>query len=227
MKRIIRKAVVLVSGGLDSATLLYFLKKKKRFSLHALVFDYNQRHKKELKSALSLLRTSKVPYRKIKLEFPWKGSPLVDRKKRLPKKRSYERISKGIPSTYVPARNLIFLSLATGFAEAIGAEHIFYGANAVDYSGYPDCRPRFVAQLNKTIQIGTKSGTEKRAIRIEAPLVSKTKGEIVLIGKRYGVPFEKTWSCYAGGKRPCGECDSCKLRAKGFAEVGLKDPLLC
>lgn len=217
--------MVLVSGGLDSATLLYYLKKK-RVQLHGLVFDYGQRHNRELKSAQALLELAKVPFHKIKLEFPWKGSALTDQKIKLPKKRSMQRMAKGIPSTYVPARNLIFLSLATGYAEAIGAERIYYGANALDYSGYPDCRPNFVEALNKTIIKGTKRGAEKKAIKIEAPLIHKTKKEIILLGKQYGVPFGQTWSCYSGGKRACGQCDSCLLRAKGFAEAGLVDPVL-
>jgi len=222
----VKKAVVLVSGGLDSATLLYFLKKKRQYQLHGLIFDYDQRHIGELKSANSLLRKANIPYHRIKLDFPWKGSVLTDKKRKLPKKRSLAQMGRGIPATYVPARNLIFLSLATGYAEAIGAERIFYGANAVDYSGYPDCRPQFVDSLNKTIRVGTKRGAEKKPIQIEAPLVKKTKKEIILLGWEYGVPFEKTWSCYAGEKRPCGQCDSCKLRAKGFAEAGLNDPLI-
>ncbi len=218
------KAVILVSGGLDSGTLLYYLKKKK-VSLHALVFDYKQRHKRELKSAVALLRVAKVPFEKIELEFPWKGSALTDKKVKLPKKRSVKRMSTGIPSTYVPARNLIFLSLATGYAEAIGAEKIYYGANALDYSGYPDCRPDFIESLNQTIKKGTKRGDEKKAIKIEAPLVNKTKKEIIEIGKQCGLDFGKTWSCYSGGKKPCGECDSCLIRAKGFTEAGFPDPL--
>lgn len=220
---VLKKGVILVSGGLDSATLLYYLKNK-GVELHGLVFDYAQRHKRELKSAEALLKGAKVSFKKIKLEFPWKGSALTDSKLSVPKKRSMSRMNKGIPITYVPARNLIFLSLATGYAEAIGAEKIYYGANALDYSGYPDCRPDFVASLNQTIKKGTKRGAENKAIKIEAPLVKKSKKEIILIGKKYGVPFEKTWSCYSGGKKPCGQCDSCLLRAKGFAEAKLIDP---
>lgn len=221
-----KKGVVLVSGGLDSAALLYYLKKRRQYHLFGLIYDYNQRHKRELKSAVQLLRGAGIEFQKVKLNFPWKGSALLNTKTALPKKRSLARISKGIPSTYVPARNLIFLSLAAGYAEAIGAEKIFYGANALDYSGYPDCRPGFVKELNKTVKAGTKRGAEKKAIRIEAPLIRKTKKEIILTGKKCGVPFEKTWSCYSGGKKPCRKCDSCLLRAKGFAEAGLKDPAL-
>ena len=220
-----RKAVVLVSGGMDSAVLLYFLKKVRHYELSALLFDYGQRHRRELQSATALLRAAKVPYHAVKLQFPWKGSSLLDRGQKIPRRQSVSEIAGEIPSTYVPARNLIFLSLATGYAEAIGAERIFYGANAVDYSGYPDCRPVFVDHLNRTIRVGTKSGSERKIIRIEAPLLRLTKGEIALLGKKCGVPFEKTWSCYAGGKKPCGKCDSCLLRARGFAEAKMKDPL--
>lgn len=219
------KGVILVSGGLDSATLLYYLKTKK-FRLHGLVFDYAQRHKKELKSAVALLKEAKVPFEKVKIEFPWKGSALTDKRVKIPKKRSIKKMARGIPATYVPARNLIFLSLAAGYAEAIGAGQIFYGANALDYSGYPDCRPVFVDALNQTLKKGTKRGDENKGIKIKAPLVHKTKKEIILLGSRLGVPFNKTWSCYSGGKKPCGQCDSCLLRAKGFAEAKLDDPLV-
>lgn len=158
-----KKAVVLVSGGLDSATLLYFLKKKRQYQLHGLIFDYDQRHIGELKSANSLLRKANIPYHRIKLDFPWKGSVLTDKKRKLPKKRSLAQMGRGIPATYVPARNLIFLSLATGYAEAIGAERIFYGANAVDYSGYPDCRPQFPSTFrNRWNLFGVKEGLSPR-----------------------------------------------------------------
>lgn len=221
-----KKAIVLVSGGMDSAVLLYFLKKTRRYRLHGLLFDYGQRHRQEMKSAASLLKAARVPFQKVDLNFPWKGSVLLDPEARLPRRRTLKEIRRAIPPTYVPARNLIFLSLATGCAEAIGAERIFYGANAVDYSGYPDCRPVFVDHLNRTIRTGTRAGSLRKTIQIEAPLLRLSKGEIVLLGKQCGVPFEKTWSCYAGEMRPCGECDSCRLRAKGFEEAGMKDPLI-
>jgi 7-cyano-7-deazaguanine synthase len=131
-----------------------------------------------------------------------------------------------IPSTYVPARNIIFLSFALSYAEAIKAGAIFIGAHSQDYSGYPDCRPEFYRAFSKVIATGTKSGVEKRKIQIKTPLIRKTKAQIIRLGKSLGVPFALTWSCYRGGKRPCGICDSCYFRAKGFREAGLIDPLL-
>jgi 7-cyano-7-deazaguanine synthase len=136
------------------------------------------------------------------------------------------RITRGIPSSYVPARNTIFLSFALSFAESIRAGKIFIGANAIDYSGYPDCRKSYLKAFEGVIKKGTKAGTEGRKISIEAPLVLKTKADIVRDAVRLGVPLELTWSCYKGGKRPCGVCDSCILRKKGFGEAGIKDPLI-
>ena len=133
---------------------------------------------------------------------------------------------KSIPSTYVPARNSIFLSFAFSCAEAENAEAIFFGANVLDYSGYPDCRPEYLEAFTAAMQRGTKAGAEGRKIEVQAPLIRLTKKEIVLLGQKLGVPFEKTWSCYAGGDEPCGACDSCVLRAKGFREAGIQDPLI-
>ena len=137
-----------------------------------------------------------------------------------------DQIGQGIPSTYVPARNSIFLSLALGFAEALGAEAIFIGANALDYSGYPDCRPAYYKLIQKVARLGTKTGVEGKSIRIITPLIQKTKAQIIRLGLRLGVPYQLTWSCYLGALRPCGRCDSCQLRARGFREVGLPDPAL-
>jgi 7-cyano-7-deazaguanine synthase len=137
-----------------------------------------------------------------------------------------QQVTSGIPSTYVPARNIIFLSFALSYAEAIGARAIFIGAHSQDYSGYPDCRPEFYRAFSQIITTGTKTGIEKRSIKIETPLIHKAKAEIIRLGARLGVPFEFTWSCYQGGNRPCGKCDSCCFRAKGFKEAGITDPLL-
>lgn len=215
-----KKAVVLLSGGIDSATALY-IAKKKGFAPEALIFDYGQRHKKEVGFAKRIAGKARTPYKIIKLAFPWKGSSLLDRKMRIPGRRSFAEIAKGIPSTYVPARNLIFLSMALSFAESINAGAIFIGAHTEDYSGYPDCRKEFFDIFKKLIAKGTKDG---KRIKLYAPLIGKNKKEIVKKGIRLRVPFALTWSCYEGGKRPCGICDSCLFRSRAFKELGIKDP---
>jgi len=207
-----KKAVVLLSGGLDSTTTLYYALHK-GYHCQALIFDYGQRHKRELKSAVTVAKGAKVPYQVLKIKLPWKGSSLLDASYQLPVASSLNAIGKAIPSTYVPARNTIFLSFALSFAEATGAQVIFIGANAVDFSGYPDCRPAFYKAFEKVIEQGTKA----RKIRIITPLIHLTKEQIVRLGRKLGAPLEQTWSCYAGGKEPCGVCDSCRLRARGFA----------
>lgn len=205
-----KKAIILLSGGLDSTTTLYYALDR-GYDCHCLIFDYGQRHKKEVRIATSIAKRLKVAYQVIKIKLPWKGSSLLDKKKKVPRFHGFT--VKKVPSTYVPARNTIFLSFATSFAEAIGASTIYIGANAVDYSGYPDCRPSFIKAFQKVI----KAGTKNNKIKVAAPLLRLTKKEIVKLGRKLGVPLEKTWSCYKGGKRPCGVCDSCKLRQKGFA----------
>lgn len=217
-----KKAVVLLSGGLDSATTLYAAQER-GFQVHCLIFDYGQRHRREIRSAQRIAKRAHCPATVIKIRLPWKGSSLLDKKKALPQKRE---IFKGIPSTYVPARNTIFLSFALSYAEAIGASRIFIGANAVDFSGYPDCRPKFYQAFNKLSGLATKRGIEHKAIKIETPLIGLKKSEIIKQGLKRGVPYQLTWSCYEGGKRPCGQCDSCLIRKKGFKEAGLKDPAL-
>lgn len=220
-----KKAIVLLSGGLDSATALFYTQKK-GFKVFALIFDYGQRHKKEIRHAIRIARAAGCDYRVVKISFPWQGSALLDKKISLPKNRNLanRRVQK-IPPTYVPARNIIFLSFAASFAEAVGADAIFIGANARDYSGYPDCRPEFFQAFKKALKKGSKSGVEGKPPSIETPLISKTKGEIIKLGLSLKVPYRLTWSCYEGGKIPCGECDSCLLRKKGFEEIGIKDPL--
>jgi 7-cyano-7-deazaguanine synthase len=219
-----KRAVVLLSGGLDSAVVLYYAIKE-GYSCYCLAFDYGQRHVRELESAKSLAGISGSPLTVPELQMPWKGSSLVDTNEALPQDRSLEEITSSVPSTYVPARNTIFLSNAASLAEAIGADAIFIGAHFEDSSGYPDCRESYLEAFNKVIELGTKRGSEKK-LKIEFPLIKKTKKEIIELGFSLEVPFELTWSCYRGGKTPCGRCDSCILRAKGFREAARTDPLL-
>ncbi len=220
-----RRAVVLLSGGLDSATTLA-IARARGFQCHCLIIEYGQRHRKEILAARRIARRAGCPVRLVRLRFPWGGSALTDRRIRVPTGRSLRAIEQGIPPTYVPARNTIFLGFAVGCAEAIGASHVFIGANARDFSGYPDCRPAFYRAFTQVIRRGTKVGVEGRPIRIVTPLIRNTKAQIIRWGLRLSVPYELTWSCYAGGRRPCGRCDSCRLRAKGFAEAGRPDPAL-
>jgi len=217
------KAVVLLSGGLDSSTTLY-LAKKQGFDCYCLIFDYAQRHKKEIESARSVARSARCKYTVVRISLPWGGSSLLDVHRNVP--LASDRSEKSIPSTYVPARNIIFLSSALSYAEAINAKAVFIGAHAQDYSGYPDCRPEFYRAFRKAAAHGTKSGVEKKGIEIKTPLIMKNKAEIVRLGVSLGVPFELTWSCYKGGLKPCGKCDSCYYRAKGFKEAGMIDPLI-
>lgn len=210
-----KQAVVLLSGGIDSATALYFAKKK-GYRCLCLVFDYGQIHKKEVIQAVKIARASACAYKILKISFPWKGSALLDRKIKVPRK-----IAKGVPPTYVPARNIVFLSFALSFAETVGARAIFIGAHAEDYSGYPDCRPVFFRAFAKMAKAGTLRG---KAIKILAPLLNMNKTQIINLGKKLGVPFNLTWSCYRGGIIPCGRCDSCYYRAKGFKGAYLSDP---
>ena len=220
-----KKAVVLLSGGLDSATTLY-VARSHGYRCSCLIMDYGQRHRKEVQAAVRVARHAGCPAQVVRLRFPWGDSALTDQRMPVPTGRSLKEIGRGIPATYVPARNTIFLSLALGLAEATGARAVFIGANFLDASGYPDCRPAYYRQMQRVARLGTKAGTQGRAIRIVTPLIRKTKSEIIRIGRRLGVPFHLTWSCYLGGARPCGRCDSCLLRAKGFREAGFADPAL-
>jgi len=206
----LRKAVVLLSGGIDSTTTLYWAKTK-GYQCYALIFDYGQRHRKEIIRAAKIARLSRTPYRIIKIKLPWKGSSLLDKKLKVPVRKKLQ----GIPSTYVPARNTIFLSFALSYAEAIGAKAIFIGANAIDFSGYPDCRPSYYRAFQKVV----KEGTKVKRIKIYTPLINLTKAQIIRLGYKLGAPLDLTWSCYQGKKEPCGVCDSCRLRDKGFAEL--------
>ncbi|MBD2043878.1 7-cyano-7-deazaguanine synthase QueC [Microcoleus sp. FACHB-672] len=220
------KAVILLSGGLDSSTVLYQAKAD-RCECYALSFDYRQRHWRELESAAEIAHSAGVVEHQI-VSFDlrqWGGSALTDDRLDLPSERSLAEMAVNIPITYVPARNTIFLSFAVAYAEAIGAERVYIGVNALDYSGYPDCRPDYIQAMQEVYRLGTKQGREGQAITIVTPLLDLKKTEIIQLGNRLGVPWQQTWSCYAGTEEACGVCDSCRLRLAAFAELGLTDPL--
>lgn len=220
-----RKAVILLSGGLDSAIALH-LAKSEGFELHTISFDYGQRHNRELNAAKAVAQQAGVANHQVvtlKLD-KWGGSSLTD-KQMVVEDGNVNRSD--IPVTYVPARNMVFLSVAASLAEAIGAQDIFIGVSQVDYSGYVDCRQEFIDGMEKAINLGTVMGAEKnQPIKIHAPFVNKTKAEEIQLGVKLGVDFGLTWSCYRGGEKPCGTCDSCLLRAKAFAEAGVIDTAL-
>jgi 7-cyano-7-deazaguanine synthase len=219
-----KKAVVLVSGGLDSAVTLFYAKKL-GYDCYAITLDYGQRNFLETDCARKVAAAAGAHFHIVRLRFPWKGSSLTDKNMALPLDRTLGQIESGIPSTYVPARNTIFLSIAVSYAEAIDAERVFIGAHSDDSSGYPDCRIEYLRAFSEAVRLGTRKGLEGK-LKLEFPLIDKTKDEIVKLGKTLAVPFELTRSCYQGLKRPCGRCDSCILRAKGFSVAGLKDPAL-
>jgi 7-cyano-7-deazaguanine synthase len=210
---------------MDSATCLAIAARRST-RVHALCVAYGQRHRREVASARALARYfGLTSFQLLTLPIgPLLDSSLTHRTRTLPGARRRPRPGE-IPSTYVPARNTILLALALGLAESRDADRIYLGVNAVDYSGYPDCRPEFVASFRRLARLATRRGVEGRPVRIEAPLLRLSKAEIVQLGERLGVPWAKTWSCYAGGARPCGRCDSCRLRALGFREAGVVDPL--
>ena len=222
----VRKGVVLLSGGLDSCVTL-FLAKKEGYELYALSFDYGQVHKKELICVKKIADAAGV-----KDHFVFKvdlhrfgGSSLLDRSVPMPKDQQILDIGKHIPSTYVPARNTIFLSLALGYAETLDADAIFIGAHSMDYSGYPDCRPEYFQAYQEMANQATRRGVEGRPIQIITPILHFTKTEIIKKGIETKAPLKLTWSCYHGGKKACGRCDSCQLRLKGFQEAGVPDPV--
>lgn len=222
-----RRAVVLLSGGLDSAVAAT-IAKCERYDLYALTFDYGQRHQRELEAARRVARSLRVKEHKV-LKIPldaFGGSALTDPKVAVPKNRSKQEIGQGIPVTYVPARNTIFLSLGLAYAETVGADAIFIGAHSLDYSGYPDCRPEYFEKFGELAKLATKQGVDGDAPRVHAPLVSWDKAKIVQTGVDLKAPLKDTWSCYENGARPCGACDSCQLRAQAFARLGMKDPAL-
>lgn len=214
--------MVLVSGGLDSATVLA-LAAAEGFACYALSFDYGQRHRLELDAARRVVESLKVvDHRIARLDLSWMGgSALTDVSIPVP-----QQLAPGIPVTYVPARNTVFLSFALGWAEVLGAGDIFIGVNAVDYSGYPDCRPEYIEAFEKLANLATRAGVEGRGLRIHTPLIHLRKHEIIATGLRLGVDYALTLSCYDPDTkgRACGRCDSCRLRAQGFAVAGHPDP---
>lgn len=222
-----QKAVILVSGGLDSATTLA-MAKEQGYACYAVSFDYGQRHISELDAARRVVESLGVEdYKTIRIDLDGiGGSALTDFDIEVP-----DKPVEGIPATYVPARNTLFLSLALGWAEVLEARHLFFGVNAVDYSGYPDCRPEFISAYEKMANLATKAGVENKRgdggyFHIHAPLIDLTKAQIIKQGIRLGVNYALTVSCYAADDqgRACGRCDSCRLRTEGFKSAGITDP---
>jgi len=220
------KAIILLSGGLDSSTVLYQAKAD-GCDCYALSFDYGQRHHQEIGAAKRIAQAAgAVEHRIVSFDMAqWGGSSLTDTTQALPKGRPIEEMGNEIPTTYVPARNTIFLSFGLSYAEAIDADWLYIGVNALDYSGYPDCRPDYTDAMQNVFRLGTKRGREGNPTTILKPLIHLKKTEIIEMGNRLGVPWQDTWSCYAGGPAACGQCDSCRLRLQAFADLGLRDPL--
>ncbi|MBO8173458.1 MAG: 7-cyano-7-deazaguanine synthase QueC [Bacillaceae bacterium] len=218
-----KKAVVVLSGGLDSTTCMG-IARHEGYELYPITFHYGQRHNREVEQARKVADFYQVPeHRIVDIGFlrDIGGSALTDTSMDI----RTDGVKEDIPSTYVPARNMIFLSLAAAYAEVIGAKVIYIGVSAVDFSGYPDCRPAFIESMEQTINLATRTGTEGTRIRIKAPLMHLSKGDTVKKGLELGVPYELTTSCYQGGDEACGVCDSCQLRIKGFKEAGSIDPI--
>lgn len=221
-----KKAVCLISGGIDSCVTTH-IAKKEGYEIYALSFNYGQRHKKEIESAKNIASSIKAK-KHIVFDIDlskFGGSSLTDESLSPDKDHGLDEIGKTIPSTYVPARNTVFLSIALTYAEAVDADAIFIGATATDYSGYPDCRSEYIKAFQKMADLATKKGVEGKPIKVKAPLLHMTKADIIKKGLKLGAPFEKTWSCYMGGKKACGRCDSCLLRLNGFKEAGSRDPI--
>jgi 7-cyano-7-deazaguanine synthase len=223
-----REAVILFSGGLDSTTVAA-IARSRGFALHAISFRYGQRHQREIEAAARLAREMSFRSHRV-VDLPLAavgGSALTDPRREVPKGRGLAEMSGGsIPATYVPARNTIFLAHALAWCEVLGVRDIFIGVNALDYSGYPDCRPEFIEAFERLARLGTRAGVEDGAeIRIHAPLIDRTKAEIIRWGTELGLDYSKTWSCYdPQDGLACGQCDSCLLRKKGFQEAGIPDP---
>lgn len=217
------KAVSLLSGGLDSSTVLSYAISK-GYEVIALSFDYGQRHRKELESAKKIADYYGVKHKIMKIDLRAIGGSALTDDIEIPEV-TLRDIGKEIPVTYVPARNTILLSLGLGLAEVTDSSKIFIGANALDYSGYPDCRPEYFESINRTFDLATKKTVEGGKIEVEAPLLRFSKADIVKLAISLKTPLELTWSCYNGRERACGVCDSCKLRLKGFMEAGFEDPV--
>ena len=222
-----RAAVVLLSGGLDSATCLAWARNE-GFATHALTIAYGQRHGIEVERARQIgRRLQATSHRVVTLDLSFlEGSALTDPRVAVPKHRPDRAIASGVPATYVPARNAVFLSLATAWAESLGSRDLVIGVNAIDYSGYPDCRPEFLAAFESLARVGTKAGVDGADWRVHAPLADDSKGEIVRRAIALRVPLELTVSCYDPGASgdACGACDACRLRERGFREAGIDDP---
>jgi 7-cyano-7-deazaguanine synthase len=223
--------LVILSGGLDSTVCMALAARRAERSPLALTFDYGQRHRTEIDRAAGIAGYYRSEHLVVHLDTSaWGGSALTDLTREVPRAADGAGDpvdpSSSIPSTYVPARNSIFLSVALGVAEARDLDAVWIGVNAIDYSGYPDCRPEFIDAFRRVAATGQKRGVEGRPIEIVTPLIESTKGGIVRTGLELGAPLDLTWSCYQGGDHPCQECDACVLRARGFAEVGVPDPAL-
>jgi 7-cyano-7-deazaguanine synthase len=223
-----KRAVVLLSGGLDSATVLA-IARSQGYEPYALSFSYGQRHIWELEAAARVASSiGVIQHRTAQIDLRVFGGSALTSDIAVPKGRSADDMSHGIPITYVPARNTIFLSFALAWAEVIGSSNIFIGVNALDYSGYPDCRPEFIEAFERMANLATKAGVEGRqSLKIHTPLIDLTKAQIIAKGLELGVDYSLTSSCYdpSSTGQPCGECDSCLLRQKGFRENGIEDPL--
>ena len=220
-------AVVLLSGGLDSATTLA-IARAEGYVCHALSFRYGQRHDREIRAAAEVATAlGAVSHRVLRVDLGRIGGSALTGDLAVPKGRGHPEIGEGIPATYVPARNTIFLSHALALAEVLGAQDVYLGVNAIDYSGYPDCRPEYLAAFEAMARLGTRAGVEGAAIRIHAPLIELGKGEIVRRGLALGVDYSLTHSCYDPDPdgAACGACDACQLRLRGFAEAGANDPI--
>lgn len=222
------KYVVLLSGGLDSSTVLGMLRQEELASnVFALTINYNQRHNKELESAKRIAEFYGVDHKIMNLDLRAFGGSALTSDMEVPIDRTLDEMGQDIPITYVPGRNTIFISLALAYAESIDADVVALGVNALDYSGYPDCRPEYIEAFRKLAQLSNKRGVNGNPIRIYTPIINMKKSEIVRTGisLRDPVPYELTWSCYNGREEACGKCDSCKLRVQGFTENELKDPI--